>query len=116
MSQNKELKTQIVELQDAFVRMSQQNMELASELDSERLRVAKLKTNPPVEGNSPIEEGNPLPPVGSLPTEGNTNTILLEGNSPPIPRGEQGEHTSSEDQTKQFQVSVHGEGLADDLI
>ena len=48
MSQNKELKANITELQDAFVRLSQQNMELASDLETERLRVAQLKSHSPV--------------------------------------------------------------------
>lgn len=43
MSQNKELKRDIAELQDAFVKLSQQNMELASELESENRRVTFLK-------------------------------------------------------------------------
>ena len=43
MSQNKELKTNIAELQDAFVRLSQQNMELASELETERHHVGQLQ-------------------------------------------------------------------------
>lgn len=42
MSQNKELKANLVELQDAFVKLSQQNMELASNLESERHRVREL--------------------------------------------------------------------------
>ena len=59
MSQNKELKAQMVELQDAFVRLSQQNMELASDLETERLRVAHLKTHPLAEpkGKPLITEG-----------------------------------------------------------
>ena len=44
MSQNKELKTNMAELQDAFVRLSNQNMELASELETERHRVAQFKS------------------------------------------------------------------------
>ena len=43
MSQNKELKANNVELQEAFVRLSNHNMELATELDSERRRLAQLK-------------------------------------------------------------------------
>ena len=43
MSQNKELKTNVAELQDAFVRLSNQNMELASDLETERHHVAQLK-------------------------------------------------------------------------
>lgn len=45
MAQNKELKANLVELQDAFVRLSQQNMELASELETARLHVAQLKSH-----------------------------------------------------------------------
>ena len=43
MSQNKELKNNMAELQDAFVRISNQNMELASDLETERHLVAQLK-------------------------------------------------------------------------
>ena len=43
MAQNKELKANTVELQEAFVRISNQNMELATELDTERQRLAQLK-------------------------------------------------------------------------
>ena len=42
MSQNKELKANLTELQDAFVRMTQQNMELASDLETERHRSKEL--------------------------------------------------------------------------
>lgn len=43
VGQNKELKTQLVELQDAFVKMSKQNMELATELETERFHVVQLQ-------------------------------------------------------------------------
>lgn len=43
MSQNKELKVHLAELQDAFVRLSQQNMELASDLETSRHRVGQLE-------------------------------------------------------------------------
>ena len=43
MSQNKGLKTNVAELQDAFVKLSNQNMELASDLETERHHVAQLK-------------------------------------------------------------------------
>jgi len=65
MSQNKELKTNIVELQDAFVKLSQQNMELASELETERLRVAQLKPHPLEQGNPPVDQVD----LGDPPTE-----------------------------------------------
>ena len=42
VAQNRELKIQLVELQDGFVRLSQQNMELALELETERFRVSQL--------------------------------------------------------------------------
>ncbi len=42
MSQNKELKANLAELQDAFVRLSQQNMQLATELESERHQVREM--------------------------------------------------------------------------
>ena len=42
VSQNKELKSQLGELQDAFVHLSQQNMELASDLQTERHRCGQL--------------------------------------------------------------------------
>lgn len=49
MSQNKELKNNLGELQDAFVKLTHQNMELASDLDSERRRLTHLRAqmNPP---------------------------------------------------------------------
>ena len=82
MSQNKELKVNLTELQDAFVRLSQQNMELASDLETEKLRVAQLKTHPP----SPVQEGNLEPPLEdhtqTTPTEhmptGESNQQALE--------------------------------------
>lgn len=43
MSQNKELKSQLGELQDAFVNLSQQNMELASDLQTARHRCGQLE-------------------------------------------------------------------------
>lgn len=43
VSQNKELKSNLTELQDAFVQMSQQNMELASALETERHTVGELQ-------------------------------------------------------------------------
>ena len=42
VAQNRELKTQLVELQDGFVRLSQQNMELALDLETERFHVSQL--------------------------------------------------------------------------
>lgn len=44
VGQNRELKTQLVELQDAFVKMSKQNMELATELETERFKVTQLQS------------------------------------------------------------------------
>ena len=43
VSQNKELKLNLAELQDAYVRLSQQNMELASEVETERHHVGELQ-------------------------------------------------------------------------
>ena len=43
VSQNKELKSQLGELQDAFVNLSQQNMELASDLQTARHRCGQLE-------------------------------------------------------------------------
>ena len=43
VSQNRELKTQLEELQEAFVRMSRGSMELASELESERYQLTRLR-------------------------------------------------------------------------
>ncbi len=69
-SQNKELKAQIAELQDAFVRLSQQNMELASDLDTERLRVAQLNTRPPqIKGNPIVDTATGTKVKGNPPTE-----------------------------------------------
>jgi len=67
MSQNKELKANTVELQEAFVRISNQNMELATELDTERRRLAQLKLlqAPPAETATPA--GAQLP-SSSVPT------------------------------------------------
>ncbi|CAI8037756.1 Golgin subfamily A member 2 [Geodia barretti] len=42
VAQNRELKTQLVELQDGFVRLSQQNMELALDVETERFHVSQL--------------------------------------------------------------------------
>lgn len=61
MSQNKELKHNMVELQDAFVKLSNQNMELASELDTERRRVAYLKAQ--LATPTPVVETTPIPVV-----------------------------------------------------
>ncbi len=44
MSQNKELKSNISELEEAFVKLTHQNMELASDLSTERRRLSHLKT------------------------------------------------------------------------
>ena len=43
MAQNKELKSNLAELEEAYVQLSQQNMELASQLDSERHRTARFQ-------------------------------------------------------------------------
>ena len=43
VAQNRELKTQLVELQDAFVRLSQQNMQLATDLETEKYYVSELQ-------------------------------------------------------------------------
>ena len=43
VGQNRTVKSQLVELQDAFVRMSEQNMQLATELETERFNVAQLQ-------------------------------------------------------------------------
>jgi chromosome segregation ATPase len=43
MAQNRELKSQLVELQDAFVRMSEQSMQLATDLETERFTVTRLQ-------------------------------------------------------------------------
>lgn len=43
VSQNKELKSNLTELQDAFVQMSQRNMEQASALETERHTVGELQ-------------------------------------------------------------------------
>ena len=44
IAQNQQLKSQLAELQEAFVKMSQQNMQLATELETERGRVSQLQT------------------------------------------------------------------------
>ena len=43
VAQNRQLKTQLSELQDGFVRLSQQNMELASDLETQRFHVSQLE-------------------------------------------------------------------------
>jgi hypothetical protein len=57
VAQNRELKIQLVELQDGFVRLSQQNMELALELETERFRVSQLTRQLEAASQSQEEEG-----------------------------------------------------------
>jgi hypothetical protein len=61
MSQNKELKRSVAELQDAFVKLSNQNMDLASDLDTERRRTAYLRTQ--LATPTPPRETTPIPVV-----------------------------------------------------
>lgn len=75
MSQNKELKRDIAELQDAFVKLSQQNMELASELESENRRVTFLKAQmatptTPAQSATPTSFVQTPPAVETTPTLG----------------------------------------------
>lgn len=51
----------MAELQDAFVKLSNQNMELASELDTEKRRVAYLRTQ--LATPTPAWETTPIPVV-----------------------------------------------------
>ena len=44
LTQYQELKSQVGELQQSVVKMSQQNMQLATELETERGRVSQLQT------------------------------------------------------------------------
>ena len=57
VAQNRELKTQLVELQDGFVRLSQQNMELALDVETERFRVSQLTRQLEAASQSQEEEG-----------------------------------------------------------
>ncbi len=71
MSQNKELKANLLELQDAFVRLSQQNMELASALESERHRIRELSRVRESEEKEEGGGGEELPvPAGQIAPEG----------------------------------------------
>ncbi len=65
----------MVELQDAFVRLSQQNMDLASDLETERLRVAHLRTHPLIEseGKTLSTEGDA--PANTSPHEGEDDEV-----------------------------------------
>ena len=72
VSQNKELKANIAELQDAFVHLSHQNMELASELETKKNHLFQMKSlsiltpQVPLETehaqiNSTIQQATPVP-------------------------------------------------------
>lgn len=43
MAQNKELKEQLAELQEAFIKQTHRNMELATDLESEQIRSSRLE-------------------------------------------------------------------------
>lgn len=92
MSQNKGLKRNMAELQDAYVKLSHQNMELASELETEKRRVAYLRaqlaTPTPARETTPIPvievESTSVPPshmAASNPIE--TTPTLAEQATPP---------------------------------
>ncbi len=85
MSQNKELKANNVELQKAFVRLSNQNMELATELDSERRRLAQLKAlqatplqaTPPPEAE-PTSKSTPMTDIATGTPSAGAGSILSD--------------------------------------
>ena len=90
-AQNKQLKSHLSELQDAFIRLSHQNMELASDLETEKHNVARMKrvldetisdVLPPVpfsEGGDGVRmvEGTTDPAV--LTSEGGDDVRMVEG-------------------------------------
>lgn len=83
MSQNKELKLNVAELQDAFVRLSQQNMELASELETESRRVTFLRAQV-----ATPKEATPIPVLGvdenlSVPPSHMTHDTATMGHDAP---------------------------------
>ena len=121
MSQNKELKTNIAELEDAFVRQSNQNMELASELETERHHVAQLKRAlaageqlspppppPPASEVSVTESGSgetTPTPVEATPTGSIVATVHDgEGASDVVDEVKGGERSKLKEQEEQVEV------------
>ena len=85
MSQNKELKTNIAELQDAFVRLTHQNMELASQLDTERRRLshvrAQMVTSTPITPPVSTPYMTPITHTKPLTSESDSTTTGTNGPS-----------------------------------
>ena len=91
MSQNKELKHNMVELQDAIIKWSNQNMELASELETEKRRVTYLKTQLTSARETTPPTATPLPPVVATPTTAPPHVMPVEGGSEEGEGAESGE-------------------------
>ena len=74
-AQNKQLKSHLSELQDAFIRLSHQNMELASDLETEKHNTARMKRV--------LDEtiSDVLPPVPF--SEGGDGVRMVEGTTDP---------------------------------
>ena len=72
MSQNKELKLNLTELQDAFVKLSQQNMDLASDLETERHRARQLQRI----AETPTTGGD-MPSGGDMPTGEEVDMVCI---------------------------------------
>ena len=95
VTQNREMKRQLEELQDGFVRLSQQNMELASDLETERFRVNQLESQAGEEGR------------GEVAGEGETRVCLEVGTQTEVEGGqEEGEMEENQLLVEQLQELV----------
>ena len=97
VAQNRDLKRQLEELQDGFVRLSQQNMELASDLETERFRVSQLESQAGEEGR----EGE-----GEIAGEGETTVCLEVGTQTEVEGQEEGEMEENQLLMEQLQELV----------
>ena len=79
MSQNKELKSNMAELQDAFVQLSNQNMELASDLETEKHLLVQLKRKLAAEDHLAPPPFPPAPPASEV-----SVTESVSGQATPI--------------------------------
>ena len=95
VAQNRDLKRQLEELQDGFVRLSQQNMELASDLETERFRVSQLESQAGEEGRE-----------GEVAGEGETRVCLEVGTQTEVEGQEEGEMEENQLLVEQLQELV----------
>ena len=103
MSQNKGLKENNAELQEAFVKISNKSMQLASDLDTEKRRVSKLKI---AQETIPIaSQAMPTPEIAT--STALSPVVDATSQTSPLSTGEVPEQSVGQENTEHASDSVH---------